>query len=51
MMCRRFTRVTNVVSRNLENLKTALALHVAYYNFCRSHGTLRVWALEELLAN
>ena len=50
MMCRRFTRLTNVFSKNLENLKTALALHVAYYNFCRRHGTLPVWGLEELLA-
>jgi hypothetical protein len=26
----------------LENLKAAMALHFAYYNFCRVHMTLRV---------
>lgn len=42
MMCRRFTRLTNAFSKKLENLKAALALHLAYYNFCRIHQTLRV---------
>ena len=44
------------------NLATVTALHVAYYNFCRVHGSLRtspvmatgiaghVWELSELLA-
>ena len=61
MMCRRFTRLTNAFSKKLENLKAALALHFASYNFCRVHTTLRVtpamaagitervWGLEELL--
>jgi hypothetical protein len=46
----------------LENHKAAVALHVAYYNFCRLHGSLRVtpamevgitdrvWNIGELLA-
>jgi IS1 family transposase len=42
MMCRRFTRLTNAFSKKLANLKAALALHFAYYNFCRIHRTLRV---------
>ena len=42
MMCRRFTRLTNAFSKKLANLKAALALHFAYYNFCRVHATLRV---------
>jgi len=61
MMCRRFTRLTNAFSKKLANLKAALALHFAYYNFCRIHQTLRVtpamaagitdrlWGLKELL--
>ena len=59
---RRFTRLTNAFSKKLDNLKAALALHFAYYNFCRIHQTIRVtpamearltghvWTLEELLA-
>jgi len=62
MMCRRFTRLTNAFSKKLANLKAALALHFAYYNFCRIHQTLRVtpamaagitervWELRELLS-
>ena len=61
MMMRRFTRLTNAFSKKLANLKAALALHFAYYNFCRIHRTLRVtpamqagvtdrmWGLEDLL--
>lgn len=61
MQIRRLTRLTNAFSKKLENHKAAIALHVAYYNFCRLHGTLRVtpgmeagitdrvWKLEELL--
>lgn len=59
---RRFTRLTNAFSKKLENLKAAVALWFAYYNFCRIHGSLRVtpameagitshiWALTELVA-
>jgi hypothetical protein len=58
----RFTRLTLCFSKKLENLAAAVALHVAYYNFCRVHGTTRitpamaagitdhVWELDELLA-
>jgi IS1 family transposase len=59
---RRFTRLSLGFSKKLENLAAATALHVAFYNFCRVHGTLRttpamaagvtdhVWELDELLA-
>jgi transposase-like protein/IS1 family transposase len=62
MMMRRLTRLTNAFSKKWENLQAALALHFAYYNFCRIHKTLRctpameagitghVWELKELLA-
>jgi IS1 family transposase len=58
---KRFTRLTLCFSKKLENLAAAVALHVAYYNFCRVHGSLRVtpamaagitdhvWELGELL--
>ena len=42
MSMRRFTRLTNAFSKKLENLKAAVALHFAYYNFVRVHRTLRV---------
>jgi transposase-like protein/IS1 family transposase len=41
MMMRRLTRLTNGFSKKWENLKAALALHFAYYNFCRIHKTIR----------
>ena len=59
---RRLTRLTNAFSRKLENLKAAIALWFAYYNFCRLHGSIRVtpamqagitdriWELRELAA-
>jgi len=62
MQMRRFTRLTNAFSKKLENLKAALALHFAHYNFMRIHGSLRVtpamqakitdhiWTWKELLA-
>jgi len=40
--CKRLTRLTYAFSKKWENLKAALALHFAYYNFCRVHGKLRV---------
>lgn len=61
MAIRRFTRLTNAFSKKLANLKAALALHFAYYNFVRIHKTLRVtpamaagvtrklWNLTELI--
>jgi len=42
MQMRRFTRLTNAFSKKLENLKAAVALHFAHYNFVRIHGSLRV---------
>jgi IS1 family transposase len=61
MQLRRFTRLTNGFSRKIENLRAAVNLHFAYYNFCRVHSSLRVtpameagladhvWAIAELL--
>jgi IS1 family transposase len=61
MMMRRFTRLTNGFSKKLANLKAAVALHFAYYNFCRVHRSLKitpamaagltshVWEVDELL--
>ncbi|MFQ5888337.1 MAG: IS1 family transposase, partial [Candidatus Hydrothermarchaeales archaeon] len=61
MQIRRFTRLTNAFSKKLGNLKAALALHFAYYNFVRIHRSLRVtpamaagvtnrlWELEQLV--
>jgi len=58
---RRFTRLTNAFSKNLENLKAAVALHFAHYNFVRVHSSLRVtpamaagitdhlWSVRDLL--
>jgi IS1 family transposase len=42
MQMRRFTRLTNAFSKSVENLRAAVALHFAHYNFVRVHGTLRV---------
>jgi IS1 family transposase len=62
MHIRRMTRLTNAFSKRLRNLKAAVALHFAHYNFCRVHETLRmtpamaagltdhVWSVAELLA-
>jgi hypothetical protein len=62
MAIRRLTRLTNAFSKKLANLKAAVALHFAYYNFCRVHKSLRVtpameagltdhvWTIGELLA-
>jgi len=62
MHLRRFTRLVNAFSKKLDNLKAAVALYVAWYNFCRVHMTLRVtptmaagitdhiWGIGELLA-
>jgi hypothetical protein len=49
---RRFTRLTNGFSKKLENLKAAVSLFMAWYNFCRVHQTLRVTpAIEEKLTD
>ncbi len=61
MSMRRFTRLTNAFSKKVENLRAAVALHFAWYNFVRIHRTLRctpamaagvedrLWSVEELL--
>jgi len=38
MQVRRFTRLTNAFSKKLCNLRAALALHFAHYNFARPHS-------------
>lgn len=40
--CKRLTRLTYAFSKKWSNLRSALSLHFAFYNFCRIHGTLRV---------
>lgn len=42
MHMRRFTRLTNVFSKTVENHMYAVALHFMYYNFVRIHNTLRM---------
>jgi len=52
MGIRRFTRLTNAFSKNLENHAHHVALHYMYYNFCRIHQTLRVTpAMEAKVTN
>jgi hypothetical protein len=52
MHLRRFTRLVNAFSKKLGNLKAAVALYVAWYDFCRVHQTLRVTpAMEAGIAN
>jgi len=52
MHLRRFTRLTNGFSKKLDNLKAAVAVFMAWYNFCRVHQTLRVTpAMEAKLAD
>jgi transposase-like protein/IS1 family transposase len=59
--CKRLTRLTYAFSKKWDNLKAALALHFAHYNFCTVHGSLRItsamaagvtdriWSIEDLL--
>jgi len=58
---RRFTGLTNAFSKKIENLRAAVSLHFAHYNFARVHRSLRVtpamearvtghlWSLDELV--
>jgi IS1 family transposase len=41
MHCRRLTRLTNAFSKKLDNFKAAVALNFAYYNFVKTHGSIR----------
>ncbi|XXX61562.1 IS1 family transposase [Sorangium sp. So ce124] len=62
MHIRRFTRLCNGFSKRLPHHKAAVALHMAFYNFCRPHDALRVtpameagltdhvWSVEELVS-
>lgn len=62
MSMRRFTRLTNAFSKKADNLKAAVALNFAHYNFVRIHRTLRttpateagvdnrVWYIGDLVA-
>jgi hypothetical protein len=59
---KRFTRLALGFSKKLENLESAIALHLAYYNFCWRPGKMRVtpamkagvtqslWTFNDLLA-
>ena len=43
MQLRRFDAAHQwILASKLANLKAAVALHFAYYNFCRVHSSLRV---------
>jgi len=41
MGLRRFTRLTNGFSKKVDNLRAAVALHFAYYNFVRKHSSIK----------
>jgi len=60
-LLKRFTRLSLCFSKKLENLAAAVAIYVAYYNFCWQHKTLngrspamaagvtsRPWSMDEL---
>jgi len=61
MQCRRFTRLTSGFSKKAENHAAACSLHIAHYNLCRVHETLRmtpamalgvtdhIWTIGELI--
>jgi IS1 family transposase len=61
MQIRRLTRLTNAFSKKRVNLWAALALYFAWYNFCRTHRTIRctpameagisdhIWSVKELM--
>jgi hypothetical protein len=62
MGMRGFTRLTNALSKKIENLKAKVALYFTHCNFSRVHQTLRVtpameagltdhvWTLDEVVA-
>lgn len=59
---KRLARLTLAFSKKLENFKAATALHFAYYNFVKTHSTIRctpamalgvssrLWKVEDLVA-
>lgn len=61
MHMRKLTRLTNGFSKKWGNLQAALALHFAWFNFCRVHKSLRatpamesgltghIWNMGELI--
>jgi IS1 family transposase len=61
MQIRRLTRLTNAFSKKWENLKAALGLYFAWYDYCHFHSTLRctpamaagitdhIWTVGELV--
>jgi len=61
MQVRRLTRLTNGFSKKWVNLKAALALYFAWYNYCHFHRTVRctaamaagiadhIWTVRELV--
>ena len=65
MGMRRFTRLTNGFSKKVENHMYAIALHFMYYNFAKTHKSLRnpydstpamaagltdhIWTIEEIV--
>jgi hypothetical protein len=63
MSIRRLTRLANAHSKKWKSLEKALAIHFAFYNFCRVHQSLRVtpameagitdhiWEMEELVGD
>ena len=61
MHLRRYARRTNAFSKKLASHRAAIALHIAFYNFCWVHETLQgtpmieasltnhIWSVAELL--
>ena len=61
MQMRRFTRLTNGFSKKVDNLRSAVGLHFAWYNYVRPHATLKTtpavaagisdhkWSIHELV--
>jgi IS1 family transposase len=62
MSMRRFTRLTNALSKKIENHAASIALYFMWYNFGRVHQTLKMtpamkagiamrpWTIEEIVA-
>lgn len=48
MSCKRFARLGNGFSKKLENHAAAVSLHIAFYNLCRFHESLRMTPAQAL---